>query len=90
MPRVMTPTVDVGMVQPGQRRAVQAIARMCQPFQRGLTVYRIGDNWTATLAPSAAMLDEADVVLLGGHEYELSEEMLEAIEADGIDMTVLG
>ena len=78
------------MVRPGQTHAQQAIARIAGPMPTGVTVYRINGTWTAQRSPAQEQLDQADVILLGGHRTEITQEIYDEITDAGINLTVVG
>ena len=67
-----TPVVEEGPI--GSHRLWQFYR-----LERGITVFRIDGNYYETQSVSQEEMDMADVVYLGGHEYEVSDE-----EADNL------
>ena len=89
MPLVMPPTYDVGMVRPDQKPGVRAVARITGPLPTGMTLWKTGDDWFCQASPSQDVLAAASTVLLGGHEYEITEELYDEIVEAGFTPIVL-
>lgn len=55
-------------------------------LKRGLTVYKIGNQWYEEQYPWQDDLDAASVVYLGGHEYNVTEAEKDDLEAAGYEV----
>lgn len=57
--------------------------------KQGVTVYRVDGEFYENRFPSQDELVGADLIYLGGHEYIVTEEEKDALEAVGYDVIVL-
>ena len=90
MPIVMAPTVERNVAYGNAVGASQrAIARMAGATAVGQTLYRLEGTWHLEQVPSHDVLAEADMVLLGGHVYDISEDVYDEIVGDGFAPIVL-
>lgn len=75
----MPPSVEVHMVT-GRDQAERAIARIAAPTNVGQTLWRTDGVWHLQRSPSMSQLNAAEYVFLGGHEYEVSDELYAEIQ----------
>ena len=59
------------------------------PRKQGVTVYRVDGQFYEDRFVVQDDLDNADLVYLGGHEYVVTEEEKDALEAVGYEVFVL-
>jgi hypothetical protein len=58
-------------------------------LKRGITVYKIDNQWYEEQYPWQDDLDQASVVYLGGHEYEVTEAEKDDLEAAGYEVSTV-
>lgn len=58
-------------------------------LKRGITVYKIGNDWYEEQYPWQDDLEAASAVYLGGHEYEVTEAEKDDLEAAGYEVITL-
>jgi hypothetical protein len=58
-------------------------------LKRGITVYKIDNQWYEEQYPWQDDLDQASVVYLGGHEYYVSLAEKNALQADGYTVSTV-
>lgn len=54
------------------------------------TYLRIDGTWRSVTTPSQDLVDTADLVIQGGHAYELDEDVVGAIEDAGLCLAAVG
>ena len=79
MPRFTPPTTTYGNVEPKSRVEMW----FCQNISRGLTVLKKDGVYTTVDFPYQGDCDDADIVYLGGHVYDVTEEEAAALYAAG-------
>jgi len=57
--------------------------------RQGVTVYRVDGEFYEDRFPSQDDLADADLIYLGGHEYVVTEDEKNALEAVGYEVFVL-
>jgi hypothetical protein len=77
------PRVNVSMVRDGMSSAKRAIARITGPLPTGQTVYKVGATWYMAQSPSQDTLDTATYVFIGGHVYDIADDIHTEIVAAG-------
>lgn len=80
MPIFTPPTVDEGPAGKGH-----FLSRF--KIKRGISVLKTGSTYSRVRTPSLDECIAADIVYLGGHEHEVSEEEKTALIASGIGIT---
>jgi hypothetical protein len=58
-------------------------------LKRGLTVYKIGNQWYEEQDPWQDDLDQASVVYLGGHEHYVTSAQKADLEAAGYTVSTV-
>lgn len=72
----MTPaTVDVGLERFARSRAERGVLHIVSPLPTGKTLIKRNGVWYCKRTPSQDELDEATYFFLGGHVYDISEEL---------------
>jgi hypothetical protein len=82
---VMAPPVQV---EAFVRLSTHAQRRVAPSTPVGQTIYHDVTGWHIGRTPSSDVLDAADIVLLGGHVYDLALELVTEIEA-ALNITLL-
>lgn len=82
MPTITPATVDRGIAQYGKNAAERAVLRIASPMPTGKTLIKRNGEWYCKQVPSQRELDEADHYFLGGHFYDISEDLLAEIQAN--------
>lgn len=84
MPTITTATVDVGVAEYGKNAAERAVLRIVSPMKVGVTLIKSDGVWSCVRTPSQSVLDAAEHYFLGGHVYDISDDLWAEIQASGV------
>lgn len=82
MPIINTSVVGVGIDHLGKTHDERSVLHMVGPMPTGKTLIKRNGEWYCKRIPGTRELEAAEHYFLGGHEYEISDELyLEIYEA---------
>lgn len=85
MPLITPPTYDANFGLARARSwAERRVLQIAGPTPTGYTLFKLNGQWYQQASPSNDLLLQADYVFLGGHVYEISDELRDEILAAGI------